>query len=127
VVIVTLCISRYGFVGAEYVLRSEPRHLVEIAGVLKKRSSEGDIMIARKPHLAYLAGLKGVPGVASSADEYIALARKIGARYIVYSDREASIWPGLKCLRDPGAVPKGLNLILRHAPTHTMIYELADT
>jgi len=102
---------------------SEPRYLFGIAEFVKRHSSPGERIIARKPHLAYLAGLVNTFPFVHSADAYLEEARRRGARFIVYSDYEARVWPGLKSLRDPRAVPAGLTLIYYHPPSRTVIYE----
>lgn len=106
------------------VINAEPRYLIEIADVLKSRSLADGVIILRKPHLAYLAGLEAAFPLAETADEYLVKAREIGARYIVYSDSEASQWPGLKSLSNPDALPKDFKLIYLHEPTRTLVYEI---
>jgi mannose/fructose/N-acetylgalactosamine-specific phosphotransferase system component IIC len=105
-------------------IASEPRYLFGIAEFLRNRSSPGDIIIGRKPHLAYLAGLVNTFPFVESADAYLAEAQERGARYVVYSAFEASEWPGLKSLQDPSAVPAGLKLIHYHPASETLIYEV---
>ena len=48
----------------------------------------------------------------------------MGARYLVYSERGARQWPALEVLREPERVPDDFELIYRHEPTHTLVYEL---
>jgi hypothetical protein len=105
-------------------IASEPRYLFGIAEFLRNRSSPGDIIIGRKPHLAYLAGLVNTFPFVESADAYLAEAQERGARYVVYSAYEARLWPGLESLRSPGAVPAGLKLIHYHPASETLIYEV---
>jgi 4-amino-4-deoxy-L-arabinose transferase-like glycosyltransferase len=105
-------------------LASEPSYLLEIANFLRNRSSAHDIIIVRKPHLAYLSGLRREFPLAETVDDFFVKAGEIGARYIVYSDLEASLWPGLKSLRDPKTLPKSFKLIYAHTPSHTLIYEI---
>jgi 4-amino-4-deoxy-L-arabinose transferase-like glycosyltransferase len=105
-------------------IASEPRYLIEIGDFLRQRSSPGEIVIARKPHLAYLAGLINTFPFVRGADDYLAEARRRRARYLVYSGYEAQQWPGLKSLRDPRAAPAGLTLIYVHPQSETLIYEV---
>ena len=105
-------------------LRSDPVYLFPIAAFLRSHASPDTVVIAQKPHLAYLAGMRWTFPMAQSAEEFLEKARELGARYVVYSDREASLWRGLKSLRDPGALPAGLTVIYRHDPSHTLIYEV---
>jgi 4-amino-4-deoxy-L-arabinose transferase-like glycosyltransferase len=105
-------------------IASDPIYLLKIADFLRNRSSPHDIIIARKPHLAYLSGLRLEFPLAETANDFLLKAREIGARYIVYSDFDASLWPGLKSLRDPSTLPKSFKLIYAHTPSHTLIYEI---
>jgi 4-amino-4-deoxy-L-arabinose transferase-like glycosyltransferase len=106
------------------VIASEPRYLLEIAGFLRDRSSADEKMIARKPHLAYLAGLVNTFAFVYSGDAYLSEAQARGARYLVYSKYDAKLWPGLLSLRDPAAVPPELKLIYEHPASQTLIYEV---
>ncbi len=103
---------------------TEPRHLIQLADFLRGRSTPGEVIIARKPHLAYLAGLRDTFPFVESAEAYLTEAHKRGARYVVYSADEAEEWPGLQSLWDARAVPPGLRLIYYHPPTQTLIYEV---
>ncbi|HWW86133.1 MAG TPA: glycosyltransferase family 39 protein [Vicinamibacterales bacterium] len=107
-------------------LAADPIYLVHIAQVLKNRASPHDFVVARRPHLAYLAGLASDSPQAESAEEYLAYARSTHARYIVYSDAEASGWKGLKSLGDPEKLPQAFHLIYRDQPTNTIIYEVTE-
>ncbi len=122
VLAVFITMSSYQAIGR--TLSSEPRYLLEIAEFLRKRSTPGEPIIVRKSHLAYLAGLTRVFPLANTSEEYLAQAREVGARYIVYSEFEAFLWSGLKSLRNPDAMPDGFKLIYTHNPTRTLIYEI---
>jgi hypothetical protein len=107
-------------------LAADPVYLRPIAQALKERASPDDLVVARHPHLAYLAGLTSDSPQAESAEEFLAYARSTHARFIVYSDSEASTWKGLKSLSDPDKLPGAFHLIYRHEPTNTLIYEVAE-
>jgi 4-amino-4-deoxy-L-arabinose transferase-like glycosyltransferase len=124
VAILALCLSAQAYKQVRQTLNTEPRYLLDAAKFLRERSSPNDIIIARKPHIAYLSNLRQEFYPLDTADQYLAKAREIGARYLVYSDFEASIWPGLKSFKDPEVLPPGFTLIYRHEPTHTLIYEI---
>jgi hypothetical protein len=109
---------------ARGIYASEPRHLLAIADFLKQRSAPDDSIIVRKGHLAYWAGLKQVFPLGETPEDFLAKAKEIDARYVVYSDYEASLWPGLGCLNDPDGLPDAFKLIYRHEPTRTLIYEI---
>ncbi len=95
------------------ILASEPRYLLEIANFLRSRSAPGELIIVRKAHLAYLAGLRRAFPLANTSEEFLTKAREIGARYIAYSDFETLLWPGLRSLGNPNGTPEGLKLILQ--------------
>jgi len=107
------------------LLNSDPKHLLELAEVLKVRSSPDDVIMAIKPHIGYLTNLKVVSAaVADSGDLYDQKMREQKVRYIVYSGDEAKYWEGLKALSDPAHVPKSFRLIYEHGPTETLVYEI---
>ncbi len=118
--------SAHSYRETKKALATDPTYLIPIAQVLKERASPGDFVVARKPHLAYLAGLTSDSPQAQSAEEFLSYARSTHARYIVYSDMEASAWTGLKSLSDPEKLPHAFHLIYRHEPTNTLIYEVAE-
>lgn len=119
-------IAKDSYQATRRTLAAEPRYLFDIATFLQTRSSPQDLIIARKPHLAYLAGLPRIFPLAENAAGFLAAARENHARYIVYSDAEASGWQGLESLKDPDALPDAFTLIYRHEPTHTLVYEIAS-
>jgi hypothetical protein len=106
------------------MLDSEPKHLLGIAQFLRERSSPGDAIIVRKAHLAYLAGLKQALPLAQSGNDYVSNVRQIGARYIVYSEADIRLWPGLESLKDPGSAPNGFKLIYVHQEPRVLVYEI---
>jgi 4-amino-4-deoxy-L-arabinose transferase-like glycosyltransferase len=105
-------------------LANEPRYLIEIATFLKIQTSPNEIIITRKPHLAYLAGLNRYFPLAKNAEEYLVKAREHKASYLVYSDYEASIWPGLKSFKNPQTVSPNFKLIYQHQSSQTLIYKI---
>jgi glycosyl transferase family 2/dolichyl-phosphate-mannose-protein mannosyltransferase len=109
----------------EWDLAHEPRYLVPIADSLRHRSVPGNILIEFRPYLAYLAGLRDTFPLAQSAVDFLARARAMHARYLVYTAEEESIWPPLASLRDPSTVPDGLRLLYRYDPVRLLVYEVA--
>lgn len=124
VLIVATFLGMSAYRQTSHAIASEPRYLFELAEFLRNRSSPGEIIIGRKPHLAYLAGLVNTFPFVEGADAYLAEAQERRARYVVYSAYEARLWPGLRSLQDPGAVPIGLTLIYDHPQSRTLIYEV---
>jgi hypothetical protein len=108
-------------------IKSEPRYLFAIAEELRNHGEPGQKVISRKPHLAYLSGMTGVQfPLAKDAEDFVTKAREAGARYVVYSARDATQWDGLKSLANPENVPAELKIVHRHAPSETIIYEVID-
>jgi 4-amino-4-deoxy-L-arabinose transferase-like glycosyltransferase len=106
-------------------LASEPRHVLSAASALAGRSNPGDIIISRKPHIGFHAGLRSVFPTGRTVEEFRDAADKAGAAYLVYSDYEARLWPPLSDFRDPEAVaPYGFRPIYRHRPTNTIVYQI---
>ena len=124
VIVLAAFIGISSYNGIKRTMAYEPRYLLEIAEFLRRKSTPGELIIVRKSHLAYLAGLTRVFPLANTSEEYLVKAREIGARYIVYSRFEASLWPGLNSLRNPDAIAGGFKLIYTHNPTRTLIYEI---
>jgi 4-amino-4-deoxy-L-arabinose transferase-like glycosyltransferase len=126
VIILSLPLAGSAYLGSRSILASEPRYLLEIAEFLKQYSSvdRDRITIARKPHLAYLAGFKAEFPLAKTADEYLVKAKEINASYIVYSDYEAELWPGLKALSNPQAISKHFKLIYQDRSSNTLVYKI---
>ena len=124
IILINISLTIAASVQTYSLIVSEPRYLLEIAAFLKNRATPNQVIIVRKPHLAYLAGLKQVFPLAKNAEEYLAEARKIQASYIVYSDYEATLYPGLKFLENPQSVPQNFQLIYRHQPSNTLVYEI---
>jgi len=104
-------------------LQNEPRYLLAIAPIIKNTNSSGKIMIVRKPHLAYLSNAIPAFPLAQTTTEYLDAAREINADYLVYSDYEASLWSGLNALSNPDNLAKEFQVIYRHQPTETIVYQ----
>ena len=117
-------LGKSGYDRATWVIEHEPRYLVGMAAALRQQASPGDGVIALTAQLPYLAGLRPEFPLADRPDEYRLKAREVHARYIVYSEQAAEIWPPLKFLADPKQAPPGFRLVLRHDPSHTLVYEI---
>lgn len=107
------------------ILAQQPVEALEAAGALRPLAVPGDRVIARKPHVAFLAGVGavGFPFADSLAD-LAALARRERARWLFYGVPEAEARPALRHLLDPsGAVP---GLTVRHvtSPRPSVLYEI---
>jgi hypothetical protein len=77
------------------VLRDQAKGVAAAASVLKRCAREGDSVVTRTPHLAYLAGLQIVPPIEGVAlDQFFAWVREnTAARFVYVGEREvASNW-----------------------------------
>jgi hypothetical protein len=106
-------------------LSDDPRGLQPIAERLRRLARPGDVVLARKPNLAYLAGLTDIPIV---GDETLGQAlqegRARGARFLLYSPAEAEFWPPLRELATPSMAPPETRAVLVDPATNIVIYEL---
>jgi hypothetical protein len=117
-------VLRASIVETHGIIANEPRHLFELTAVLKQHASSNDMLIARKPHLAYLAGVRyGFP-LAKTPDDFHRWARANGARFLLYTDFEASLWRGLEPFADPRRVAPDFRLLHRHERDRTLLYEI---
>ncbi len=105
-------------------INSEPRYLVEISDEIKKFSKPNEKIISRKPHLAYLSGLERIFPLVNTPEEYLFEAKLSKARFIIYSEVEAEIWPALKTFAEPQNLPKEFRLIYKHEHSNTLLYEI---
>lgn len=104
-------------------IKTEPRYLLPIATAINQGNSREKIMIVRKPHLAYLANLQPAFPLAATTEEYLTVAREIGADYLVYSDYEASLWPGLQALKQPEKLAPEFQLIYQDVINKVLVYQ----
>jgi len=125
-------ITRNSYQTIKHTFATEPKYLLELGDTIKKQSSPEDRIICFKSVYSYFTGLQKIFPMAQQPDEYlkenaedyVVKAKQLGARYVVTSDHEASLWQSLKSLSDPNNVPSEMHLIYRHAPTNTLVYEI---
>jgi hypothetical protein len=124
--ILSLIVSVFLSGGLEcyYLLHNEPKYLLKIADFLKHKYPAAEVIIVRKPHLAYLSQLKYSFPLATTPEEYLREAKSVNAKLIVYSDYEAKLWPGLQNLANPDLLPKNFHLVYAHSSSNTLIYEI---
>ncbi len=91
---------------------STPREY-RIAGLWMKDELEPGYIICRKPQVGFYAQMPSVgPDPTMDAETVVALAKAIGARYLVVDERySADIVPGLRTLLDPEHAPDSLKLL----------------
>lgn len=122
-----IVVAGAGYAAANAVGKSfarEPRYLLGFAAELRRRSHPGDAMVSGKPQLPWVAGLRRIVPAQESPQAFLARARGLGARYFTYSPVEAAIYPALAALRDTAAVADRFTLLLRDAPSGTLVYEI---
>lgn len=122
--VLLLFIVRNTYSDVKKRLATEPKYLIEIAEFMKKESSIGDKMIIRKPHLAYLSEMKSYFPLCENPNAFFESAKSNDAKFLVYSDYAASLWPGLKQFANPEQVSEHFRLIYHHQPTNTLIYKI---
>ncbi len=107
-------------------ISGEPIELVEVAKRLREVAAEDDLIIARKPHLGYLAGLRTAyfPEV-DTVGKLMDYARAIGARFVLYSGIEAEMRPQLRRLMHPKTLPSGWRLVVSMESPPVRLYEIA--
>ena len=104
-------------------LATAPHHVLEVAAELARVAAPEDLIISRKPHVAYYAGLPNIIPLAGSVTEFRAAADEAGADFLVYSDFEARLWPPLAAFAHPDSVSEyGFRMIYRHTQSNTIIY-----
>jgi tetratricopeptide (TPR) repeat protein len=90
-------------------LADQPTEVLEVAETLKGLRQPGDRLIARKPHVAWLAGVEAVPFPFAQTIEGLAQdAHRRHARWLLYSSPELSERPWYRHLLDTSAVVPGL-------------------
>ena len=106
-------------------IQDEPRELLEMANGLRNKVESGSGLIARKPHLGFLTGLKTVyfPEVDSLSD-LLAYAASENADYILYGEIEAKRRPELRALLQPENVSEQLEPIYVWDDPLTVVYKI---
>ncbi len=102
-----------------------PVEALQAAETLKRLARPGDRLIARKPHVAYHAGVEMAPfPFTRSLSELAAYAGQRGARWLYFSWPEAQLRPDFWYLLDTaGAVP-GLTPRFANPSRASVLYEI---
>ncbi len=110
---------------ARRLLAAAP-HETRLAGAaLRALASPGESVMARKPHVAYFAGLGYVPlPDIESIPELFQAASSTGARYLFVSKIEAELRPPLEMLVDSGVSLPGLEPVAFAILDSTRYYAL---
>jgi hypothetical protein len=108
-------------------IRSEPRELLGLAETLRDQISDGESIIARKPHIGFLTGLQTIYfPEAESQEELLAFAAKENADYLIYGAEELKRRPQLRNLLDPGQAPAGMIPVAINEYPKTVIYKFQN-
>ena len=107
------------------ILAQQPTEALEAAGTLRSLARPGDRVIARKPHVAYLAGVRAVGfPFADSLGDLAAYARRARARWLYFGFGEAWTRPVLRRLLDTTGVVPGLTVRRVTTPRPSVLYEI---
>jgi tetratricopeptide (TPR) repeat protein len=107
------------------ILAQQPTEALELANTLRALARPGDRVIARKPHVAWLAGVGAVGfPFADSLAALAAHARSQGARWLVFGFGEAETRPALRHLLDTTGVVPGLSPRRATAARPAVLYEI---
>ncbi len=107
------------------VVTTEPLELQLAAQTLKQHVQKGEIIIARKPHLGYLSGLKTIYfPEAQTVDELIAFAKARNAKYLLYGEIESARRPQLQSLLAGANSHHELEEIYRSAQPPMVVYRI---
>ncbi len=106
-------------------IKGEPRELLHIASELQSKIEEGSSIIARKPHLGFLAGLETIYfPEAKSIPALLEFAAAHHAGYLLYGEMEAARRSGLGALLNPERVPPELDPIFMMDNPKTIVYKI---
>lgn len=100
---------------AHKVIHFADSELGEVVPILRSSAEPDATLVARKPHLAYYAGLMatGFPDVSDSEDLKIALSDVPHPAYLYYGSIEARMRPQFSYLLDPANSPSWLKPIAK--------------
>lgn len=106
-------------------VRSQPGGLQKASEFLRKDSPQGFVIIARKPHLAYLAGGSQDPfPMVDSITELQSELATSAADYLVFDSATQGLRPGLKALADSKNGITWLDPVYVDKPNSLVIYHV---
>ncbi|TMQ69797.1 MAG: hypothetical protein E6K81_14085 [Candidatus Eisenbacteria bacterium] len=106
------------------VLAQQPVEASACAERLRALARPGDRVIARKPHIAWLAGVGAVPfPFVDRLDSLAAYARAHQARWLFYALPEGESRQGFRYLLDTSAVVPGLTVRQVSGPRPAVLYD----
>ena len=111
------------------VLARAPHETRDAARLLRRIGEPRDLVMARKPNVAFLAGLGYAPLPSASISGYtgfLAEARRTGARYLFFSAAEEDTRPELAVLADSGITLPGLQQVAYRTVDPTRYYAIYE-
>ena len=106
-------------------LEQLPVEVLDVAKTLRERARPGDRVVARKPHLAYHAGIQAAPfPFADSLGQLADDARRARARWLYFSWPEAEMRPQFDYLLDTAAAVPGLTVRYASGERPAVLYEI---
>jgi tetratricopeptide (TPR) repeat protein len=94
------------------LLAEAPSEVLAAGAALRPLARPGDRLIARKPQVAYFAGMEYAPfPQVETLQELLAEARRAGAGYLNISGIEGALRPQFRLLEQPGAALPGYTLV----------------
>ena len=111
-----------------FVARAIPTEALESASVLRRLARKGERIMARKAHIAHLAGLEPVlmPDV-PSLDSLASYCRERDVRWIYFSWLEGRLRPQFRYLVDTTATPPGLTVVHVTSNKPSVTYRVGTT
>lgn len=107
------------------VLAQQPTETLACAETLRSLARPGDRVIARKPHIAWLAGVESVAfPFADSLSQLAGYARGRGARWLFFAFPEAEARESFRYLLDTTGVVPGLTPRRVTGPRPSVLYEI---
>ncbi len=102
-----------------------PVEVIPMARAARELAAAGDKVMARKPHLAWHAGLEAVPfPFADSLSQVAAAARSQDVRWLYFSWPEAEMRPAVAYLLDTTSSVPGLRVRAWSAKHPAVLYEI---
>ncbi len=103
-------------------IQAGPYETLEAADYLKARAG-GQVLLARKPHVAFVSGMRfaPIPQVDSPA-ALLRAAHEAGARYLLVSGAEMALRAGVRPLAEPDARVPGFRRVFESAGA--LVYEI---
>ncbi len=109
----------------QFLLTQLPLEVLEVSEALRELKRPGDRVIARKPHLAFHAGVEPAPfPFADTLPDLARQAREIGARWMYFSWPEAETRPAFWHLLDTAGVVPGLTVRKVSSGHPAVLYEI---